>query len=183
MKFDYNGVCGICGCGTTGRGDSRIQSDYEFCFGCGTRRWVQPKEDKNGDVLFSDGSIVMEEDKEQGFGTCLTKDNRLITFTKKPSDDRIKELKKEAVSLVLWNDKASWLDVIAGSPLMRKDVILLENDYSVKEYINEPEYPTKDEEVPVNVNSNLDKLSMDELMEMIPVDDDMLPVNDTEMPY
>lgn len=175
MKFNYNGVCLKCGAGTSGEGESRFQSDYELCFGCGTRRWFQPKEDKEGNIIFSKGRPIMEKGEEQGFGTCLTKDYKLITLTKMPSKERIEELKEDAISLVIWDEKNKWLDVITGNPLMRKDVILLENDYSIKEYINEPEYQTKDEEVSVNVNSNLDKLSMDELMEMIPVDDTEMP--------
>lgn len=153
MIFHYNGVCTKCGCGTTADGDSRFQSDYELCFGCGTRKWFQPKEDEDGLIVFSKGQPIMVKGEEQGFGTCLTKDFTLITFTKEPSKARIKELKENSLSLVLWNKDLSWLDVVVGSPLMRKDVILLENNYSVKKYVNEPEYPKHSENASVNADN------------------------------
>lgn len=155
MKFDFNGICSKCGCGTTGVGESRFQSDSEYCFGCGTRTWTQPKEDKDGNIVFSKGRPVMVEGEEKAFGTCLTKDYRLITFIEKPSRDRIMELKENALSLVVWNEENEWLDVIVGSPLMRKDVILLESDYSIKEYICEPNHLKKEETAPVNTIENV----------------------------
>lgn len=155
MKFDYNGVCRKCGCGTTGAGESKFQSNNEFCFGCGTRKWLQPREDKEGNVIFSKGRPIMVDGEEKAFGTCLTKDYKLITFIEKPSRDRIMELKEDALSLVLWNEENEWLDVIVGSPLMRKDVILLESDYSIKEYICEPNHLKKEENTSVSTNENI----------------------------
>lgn len=167
MKFDYNGVCLKCGCGTTGTGDSKLQSDYEYCFGCGTRSWTQPREDKDGNVVFSKSRPVMVEGEEKAFGTCLTKDYKLITFTEKPSRDRIMELKEKALSLVLWNEENGWLDVIVGSPLMRKDVILLESDYSIKEYISEPNHLKKEENRSVSTSENTSVEICDEFQDEI----------------
>lgn len=170
MYFNYNGVCQRCGCGTTGEGSSRFQSDYELCFGCGMIKWYQPRELNDGEEIPSDnGGIIMVEGKKVAFGTCLTKDYKLITFTKMPSKDTIDELKENAINLVIWNEENEWLDVIVGNPLMRKDVILLEKNYSIKEYINEPEY-IEDENTFANVDN-------------IPTDENIQPVNHTDMPY
>lgn len=139
MKFDFNGVCKKCGCGTTAIADSNTQSSKEYCFGCGVSIVTDYKLDDNGMLILEGNLPASTTTTITGYGTCLTKDKVLITFTKKPSDERIKELEKEATSLVLWNENKEWLDVIVGSPLMKKDVVLLEDTFAIDKYINEPE--------------------------------------------
>lgn len=133
MKFNYYGVCHICGCGTSGEGTTDTQSDYSVCYGCGSEYHITPQKDSNGNIM--KGFI---KNKIQRYGTCLTKDNELITFSEKPSKERISELSQNAKSFVIWNEDSEWLDVICGAPLMRKDVILLERDYTVIKHTMEP---------------------------------------------
>lgn len=141
MKFDYNGICLKCGCGTSGRGDTIYQSDYSICFGCGSEYYYGPEYDEDGnvvlDTLIKPGTVKFTETKKKAFGSCLTKENELIRFSKKPSQDRIEELSKNAKYLVIWNEECDWLDVIVGTCPMRKDVVLLEQDFSINGYITE----------------------------------------------
>lgn len=130
-------VCRKCGCGAGNLYSALHKYNHEHCFGCGTGFFSYCNFDEYGNPILDEKSEEIINTKK-GYGTCLTKDYEMITFIQKPSLERVKELEKEAISLVLWNDDENCLDVIVGEPLTKEDVIRFDENRIIKKYMTEP---------------------------------------------